>query len=301
VSSVNVVNIDRLSLRYGKRLGVDCLDMAIPAGEICGFLGPNGAGKTTTIRVLMGLLRPASGAASILGLDCWRQSPRIKCDVGYLPSDVRLYPWFTGDLALALVAKVRDQNLMLFGRSLMERLRLDPTLPVRKMSRGTRQKLGLVLALAHRPQLLILDEPTEGLDPLVRDELARTLRELTAQGHTVLFSSHMLSEVDLLCDRVVVVREGRTIASEPVEFLRQRAPRTVTLRFADDATAAAITPPPFLHVIERRGNTWHCDLFGASPELVHWAAQQPLQDIAIGPASLESLFRSFYQPRKEPS
>src|SRR5262249_8591648 len=156
--------------------------------------------------------------------------------------------------------------------------------PVRKMSRGTRQKLGIVIALAHRPRLLILDEPTEGLDPLVRDELARTLRELTAQGHTVLFSSHMLSEVEQLCDRVVVVREGRTIASEPVDFLRRQAPRAVTLRFTNAAAASAIAPPSFLHVIEHAGDTWHCDLHGASPELVRWAANQPLQDISIGPA-----------------
>jgi ABC-2 type transport system ATP-binding protein len=182
---LNVVNTERLSLSYGRRVGIETVDLQVAEGEIFGFLGPNGAGKTTTIRVLIGLLRPSSGKATILGLDCWRQSHRIKRQIGYLPGDLRIYPWFTAESALRITGRIRGQDLAPFGGLLTERFLLDPALVVRKMSRGTRQKLGIVLALAHRPRLVVFDEPASGLDPLMRDELARCLRELAAQGHTV--------------------------------------------------------------------------------------------------------------------
>ena len=296
---MNVVNMERLSLWYGKRVGIETVDLQVAEGEIFGFLGPNGAGKTTTIRVLLGLLRPSSGTATILGLDCWRQSHRIKRQIGYLPGDLRLYPWFTAESALRIIGRIRGQDLAPFGGLLTERFLLDPTLVVRKMSRGTRQKLGIVLALAHRPQLVVLDEPTSGLDPLMRDELARCLRELAAQGHTVFFSSHSLSEVEQLCDRVAVVREGRIAANEPVDSLRRQAHRAVSLRFRDALSANNVAVPAFLGVVERTGTTWQCDLVGGTPELVRWAAEQPIDDMTIGPPSLERLFRQFYQAREE--
>jgi beta-exotoxin I transport system ATP-binding protein len=296
---VNVINTECLSRWYGKRVGIETVDLQVNEGDIFGFLGPNGAGKTTTIRVLLGLLRPSSGAATILGLDCWRQSHRIKRQIGYLPGDLRLYPWFTAESALRLVGRIRGQDLAQFGAVLTERFLLDPRLVVRKMSRGTRQKLGIVLALAHRPQLVVLDEPTFGLDPLMRDELARCLRELAADGHAVFFSSHSLSEVEQLCDRVAVVRAGRIVANEQVDTLRRKACRAVSLRFRDIESANNIAIPDFLGVVDRTGTTWQCDLVGSAPELVRWAAQQPIDDIAIGPPNLESLFRRFYQAGEE--
>jgi ABC-2 type transport system ATP-binding protein len=296
---VNVINTERLSRWYGKRVGIEVVDLQVAEGEIFGFLGPNGAGKTTTIRVLLGLLRPSSGTATILGLDCWRQSHRIKRQIGYLPGDLRLYPWFTAESALRIIGRIRGQDLTPFGGLLTERFLLDPTLVVRKMSRGTRQKLGIVLALAHRPQLAVLDEPTSGLDPLMRDELAGCLRELAAQGHTVFFSSHSLSEVEQLCDRVAVVREGRIAANEPVDSLRRQARRAVSLRFRDALAANNVAVPAFLGLVDRTGTTWQCDLVGGTPELVRWAAQQPIDDMTIGPPSLERLFRQFYQAREE--
>ena len=296
---MNVVNTERLSLWYGKRVGIETVDLQVAEGEIFGFLGPNGAGKTTTIRVLLGLLRPSRGTATILGLDCWHQSYRIKRQIGYLPGDLRLYPWFTAESALRLIGQIRGQDLMQFGSLLTERFLLDPTLVVRKMSRGTRQKLGIVLALAHRPQLVVLDEPTSGLDPLMRNELAHCLRELAAQGHTVFFSSHSLSEVEQLCDRVAVVREGRIAANEPVDSLRRQARRAVSLRFRDALSANNIAVPAFLSLADRTGTTWQCDLVGGTPELVRWAAEQPIDDMTIGPPSLEHLFRQFYQAREE--
>jgi ABC-2 type transport system ATP-binding protein len=292
---VNVINTENLSRHYGRRVGVEAVDLAVPEGEIFGFLGPNGAGKTTTIRLLLGFLRPSAGRARVFGLDCWRQSKLVKRDVGYLPGDLRLYPWMTLESALKIIGAVRGIDLAKAGRALAERFRLETKLRVRKMSRGTRQKLGLVMALAHEPRLLVLDEPTSGLDPLIRQELTACLRERAACGHTVFFSSHTLSEVEQLCDRVAIVRDGRIVADQTLQAMRRRARRSVTLEFADAASAGRIETPRFLAVTSRSDRRWSCELVGGTGELVRWAAQQPLEDIAIGPPDLESLFRRYYQ------
>ena len=292
---MNVVTTQRLSLRYGRRVGIEAVDLLVPEGEIFGFLGPNGAGKTTTIRVLLGMLRPGSGTATIFGLDSWRDSHRIKRQVGYLPGDLRLYPWLTAERALRIGSQVRGQDIERVGRELAVRFQLDTSLAVRRMSRGTRQKLGVVLALAHQPRLLVLDEPTSGLDPLMRDELASCMRELAANGHTVFFSSHTLSEVEQLCHRVAVVRAGRVVAADTIDTLRRQARRTVTLQFCNAAAASSVVPPDFLEILERSGPRWTCDLVGSAPVLVRWAAEQPIDDMTIAPPSLESLFRRFYQ------
>ena len=177
-----------------------------------------------------------------------------------------------------------------------ERFQLELNLRVRKMSRGMRQKVGLLLAMSHRPRLLVLDEPTSGLDPLMQDELGRVLREFAKQGHTVFFSSHTLSEVEQLCDRVAIVREGRIVADETLSELRRRAARSVTLFFSDQASADATAPPNFLQRFTREGNRWRCELHGPAQPLVQWAAQQSIVDLDVGRPDLETLFRSYYQP-----
>ena len=291
---------EQLSLNYGSRTGIADVDLHVPPGEIFGFLGPNGAGKTTTIRILLGLLQPSHGRARIFGLDCWSQSPRIKADLGYLPGDVRLYPWFTGNRALRIVSSIRGRKLTPRGLELLDRFQLDPSVPVRKMSKGMRQKLGIVLALVHQPRLLILDEPTSGLDPLMCDQLYACLREASAAGSTIFFSSHTLSEVELLCNRIAIVRRGQIVADETMETLRRRARRTVVLRFREEASARGISPPDFLHVSHREGVLWQGELVGTPPQLMGWAAGQPLEDISISPPSLESLFRRFYDADQPP-
>lgn len=242
---MNAIATEQLSLSYGKRTGIEGVDLRVPQGEIFGFLGPNGAGKTTTIRILLGLLKPSQGSAQIFGQDCWSQSAKIKQGIGYLPGDLRLYPWFTGRRALRIVSSVRGKDLAVRGQELLERFQLDGNVPVRKMSRGMRQKLGIVLALVHEPQLVILDEPTSGLDPLMCDELYGCLRELTSTGATVFFSSHTLSEVELLCNRVAIVRGGKIIADETMDALRKRVHRSVVLRYRDAEVAARIVMPDF--------------------------------------------------------
>lgn len=288
-----------LTRRYGARLGVDGVNLAVDAGEVFGFLGPNGAGKTTTIRLLMGFLRPHAGQAEIGGLDCWRHSARLKRDVGYLPGDLRLYPWLTLTTATSIVSQTRGMNISARASELAERFELEPTLPVRKMSRGTRQKLGLVLAMAHRPRLLILDEPTSGLDPLMQSRLADLVREAASAGAAVFFSSHTLSEVESLCDRVAIVRRGKVIVDESLDALRHRAPRVVELQYGDEHAASAAVLPDFLQVVERRGAVCRCELEGTTPPLVTWAHQQPLVDIRIGRPDLESVFHRLYHVGEE--
>ena len=282
-----------LSKRYGERVGIDSLSLNIPPGSVFGFLGPNGAGKTTTIRLLLGLLRPTSGHAAVLGLDAWRDGPRLRSEVGYLPGDLRLYPWMRARSSLEIFGQVRRQRIVEAGLALCERFELETEVLVRDMSRGMRQKLGLVLALAHAPRLLILDEPTASLDPPMQQVLYEYLLERAEEGVTVFFSSHSLSEVEGLCDTVAILREGRLVVHEDLESLRKRARRTVVLRWRDEE-AARRPAPKFLEIASRDGLEWHCKLSGGAMELVKWSAGQPLADLTVGKPDLDSLFRQFY-------
>lgn len=290
---MGAIIIEGLSKRYGERVGIDSLSLSIPRGAVFGFLGPNGAGKTTTIRLLLGLLRPTQGHAVVLGLAAWREGPRVRADIGYLPGDLRLYPWMTAHSSLEIFGQVRRLHILEAGLALCERFALETEVRVRNMSRGMRQKLGLVLALAHAPRLLILDEPTASLDPPMQQVLYEYLLERAEEGVTVFFSSHSLSEVEGLCDTVAILREGRLVVHEDLESLRKRARRTVVLRWRDEE-AARRPAPKFLEIASRDGLEWHCKLSGAAMELVKWSAGQPLADLTVGKPDLDSLFRQFY-------
>lgn len=296
---MSIIEIDRLTKRYGRRTGVDSLSLEVPAGQIFGFLGPNGSGKTTTIRVLLGLLRATQGTARIFGLDCWRDSHRIKADVGYLPGDLRLYPWLTGAAGLAFLERLTDQSLKRSGTDLADRFDLDMELRVEKMSRGTRQKLGLVLTLVRSPKLLVLDEPTSGLDPLMQDQLHELLRQLAADGHTVFFSSHTLGEVERLCDRVVILKHGRMVADESMADLRAKARRVVTIAWQSARAARETAPPACIEVHKRDDDSWSASLDGSAVELVQWAAAQRIADLSIGQPDLTAVFQQYYR-RREP-
>ena len=291
---MTIISTDALTKHYGTRVGIEELELKIDAGSVFGFLGPNGSGKTTTIRLLLGLLRPSSGRATVLGLDCWRDSRRIKAEVGYLPGDLRMYPWMTLASALRIFGRIRRRDIVDYGMALAQQFQLEPKLRVRNMSRGMRQKLGLILALAHRPKLLILDEPTMALDPPMQSALYEILRERAEEGATVFFSSHSLAEVEYLCDRVAILRNGRMVADETLDSLRDRACRVVTLRWNSATQHTPPSLPSFLNLDERRGEDWHCTLTGEVMELVQWSAVQPLEDITIGRPDLDTVFRQYY-------
>lgn len=295
LSPMTVISTDNLTMSYGARRGIRDVSLSVNSGEIFGFLGPNGAGKSTTIRLLTGFLRASSGTASILNHDCWHDSTAVRRQVGYVSGDVRLYPWLTLHRALQFVGEVRRTDIQPYGQELARRFRLEPDLPVRKMSRGNRQKVALVLALAHRPQLAILDEPTSGLDPLMQDVLTECLREMAAEGRTVFFSSHTLSEVEALCARVAIVRDGSIVACEDIEQLRRRAPRVAHVTFDSEDAARTADWPEFVRLQDRFQNVCHLHMEGSAIRLIAWASQQPhVSDLDISPPSLEAVFRRYY-------
>ncbi len=290
------IHIESLTRRYGARRGVENVCLSIPAGSLYGFLGPNGAGKTTTIRVLLGFLRATSGSATILGLDAWRDSARIKADVGAIPGDLRLWNWLSGNLALRLFGQIRGVDLRERGRALADELELDLRVKVRAMSRGMRQKLGLILALAHNPKVLILDEPTTALDPLMQDRLRAILRRMAHAGTTVFFSSHTLSEVEDLCERVAIVRKGLIVADSTLTALRATARHDVDIQWPVSASspAAPERAPEFLRLSRQTRDRWIGTLDGDVNPLLEFLATRPVADVRIAKPDLETLFRRYY-------
>ena len=288
-----VISARGLSKSYGARLGVRGVSLEVARGSVFGFIGPNGAGKTTTIRLLLGFLRASEGEARVLGRDCWRESHLIKRDVGYLPGDLRLSPWMNGESACQIFGAARRLDLRAACAELAEYFDLDLAVPARSMSRGMRQKLGLILALAHRPSVLVLDEPTSALDPLTQDLLYRRLLEMAGDGCTVFFSSHVLSEVQDLCERVAIIRGGSIVADETVAALRGRAKRNVVIEWAGQPPALSEAPAD-LQVREPRDAVWKCELAGEVPPLLSWLRDREVVDLAIEPPDLDSLFKRYY-------
>src|SRR5262249_44541006 len=215
-----IVQTEGLTKNYGSNRGINDVSVTIDEGEVFGFLGPNGAGKTTTIRVLMALLRADAGTARIASLDSWQQSVEIKRFVGYLPGELALDPNLTGGQILEYFGHLRGGVDQAYLKQLIERLGLDPTRKFRQYSSGNKRKIGIVQAFMHRPRLLILDEPTNGLDPLNQQEFDRMVREVRAEGRTVFLSSHILTEVEQTCDHVAIIREGRLVRVGSVTELK---------------------------------------------------------------------------------
>ena len=292
-----IIETESLTRRYGKRRGIESITLSVPEGSLFGFLGPNGAGKTTAIRVLLGFLRPTAGSATIFGHDCWRDSRQAKSDIGYLPGDLRLYAWMNGMEALRMFGGIRGRDMLVLGRQLAEQFDLDLSVLVRSMSRGMRQKLGLILVLAHKPRLLMLDEPTSSLDPLMQAQLHQHLRSMAAAGHTVFFSSHTLSEVELLCDRIAIIREGILVANATLDELRVRAGHVVSIRWKDELAASHTDPPAFLDLQTRERLTWTATLQGPVQDLMAWLSARPIDDLTITRPDLEMLFRQYYESR----
>jgi len=230
---VSTIVTDGLTKSYGRRRGIEDLTMTVEPGEIYGFLGPNGAGKTTTIRTLLDLLHPTAGTARIFGLDSRRDSVAIRRRLGNLPGDFGFGRQTTGKEALALLSRLRGVDRLDRAEDLARRFRADLERPLGHLSRGNRQKVGLILSVFHEPDLLILDEPTSGLDPLMQEEFLALISEERERGCTVFLSSHELDEVERVCDRVGIIRDGRLITVERVADLVGRTQRRVTVEFAE--------------------------------------------------------------------
>ncbi len=294
---MHAIQTQGLTKQYGDVRALAGVDLCVPAGSIFGFLGPNGAGKTTTMRILVGLLRATGGHATVLGRDVWRESTAIRRRIGYLSGEVHLYEWMTGRRFVTWCDATRGGG----GAKEIERLalRLDLNLDrrIRDYSRGMKQKLGLISALAHRPELLILDEPTTALDPLVQQTLYDELRAAASDGRTVLFSSHTLSEVEQLCDRVAIIRAGRIIEEGEISRLRGQAVRRVELRIANSEWRKQTPPDDWVAGESHDGmvtGAWK----GPVPGLLSWLSSLPVEDVMIGSPDLEDLFAAYYRDEK---
>ncbi|QEC46926.1 ABC transporter ATP-binding protein [Baekduia soli] len=290
-----VVQTDRLTKRYGGARGIEDLSMTVRPGEIFGFLGPNGAGKTTTIRTLLDLLHPTSGSARLFGLDSHRDSRAIRARLGNLPGDFSYEPRVTGRAALEHVAALRGVRDLRRADALAERFRADLSRRIGDLSRGNRQKVGLIQALFHEPELLILDEPTGGLDPLMQEEFLAVIGEERDRGATVLLSSHDLDEVQRACDRVAMVRDGRLIAVEDVAAMRARAHREVSVRFAGPVAAAELAALPGVTDLRTTADTVHFHVSGPIDPVIKAIARHEVGDLEVTRPTLEELFLSYYR------
>src|SRR4051812_44258696 len=235
-----VIRTERLTKSYGAHRGIVDVDLEVDAGEVFGFLGPNGAGKTTTIRTLLDLIRPTSGRAFVFDIETTVDPVSIHRRIGYIPGEFALYDRLTGGQTIQYFANLRGGVDRTYRDSLIERLDIDPSRRFKELSKGNKQKIGLVIALQHKPELLILDEPTSGLDPLVQQTFYKLVHEAQAEGRTVFLSSHILSEVERTCDRVGIIRDGVLVKVDRTDALRDLAHHEVELRFpAGDGAGAA--------------------------------------------------------------
>jgi beta-exotoxin I transport system ATP-binding protein len=289
-----VVHTESLTKRYGRVLALDGLSLDVRRGEVVGFLGPNGAGKTTTLRLLMGYLRPTAGWARVHGLDCWRDTVAVHARTGYLPGDLRLWPRMSTQAIAAHLARLRGLDHDPSTADLAKRFDLDLDRPVGELSKGNRQKAGIVLALLGDPHLLLLDEPTSGLDPLVQQEFHRMLRERADAGTAVLLSSHILSEVERVADRVAIIRSGRLLMTESLAGLREKARHTVEVRFGSAPPPDAFAGVPGITDVRLDGRVLHCTMQGVVDPLIKALGHYHVLDLNSREADLEDTFLALY-------
>jgi ABC-2 type transport system ATP-binding protein len=297
----NIIETINLTHRYGDFTAVKDVNLTIYEGEIFGFLGPNGAGKTTTIRMLLDFIRPDEGSAKLFGMDSVEQSVEIRKRVGFLPAELALWENQTGKQYIKWLSSIHNKDLMPEAKRLAERLQFDLNRKLSGMSTGMKRKIGIIAAMAHKPPLLILDEPTNGLDPLMQAEFHRLMREVRQEGRTVFLSSHMLTEVEEICDRVAIIRDGEIQAVETIEKLTRVSFRWLTLTFAN-----AIEPNGFREVdgvtnFDVDGRSIRMKVAGDAniDQLVKLAAQHTVEDLTFEQPTLEEIFLAFYGERSE--
>lgn len=292
MAQVAAIRTHDLSKHFGKVRALEGLSLDVNPGEVFGFLGPNGAGKTTTIRLLLGLLRPSGGRAEIFGLDAHRQTVAVHRRVAYVPGEANLWPSLTGAETLHLLGRVQGQVDAIYRDRLIERFELDPAKRVRTYSKGNRQKVILIAALMTRADLLILDEPTSGLDPLMEQAFRESVDEARAEGQTVLLSSHILSEVEALCDRVAILRKGVMVEVGTLSQLRHLSALSVEATFA--GPAPSLSGVPGVTAIQTTGNQVRCQVRGSVHPLLQMLAAADTRQLLCREPSLEELFLALY-------
>ena len=296
-----IIEVDRLTKSYGGKRGIVDVSFDVGEGEVFGFLGPNGAGKTTTIRILMALLRADGGSARIAGLDVWEKSIDVKKLVGYVPGEPSLDPGLTGGQILEYFANLRGGVDRAYLKSLIQRLDLDTSRKFRQYSSGNKRKVVLIQAFMHKPRVLILDEPTNGLDPLNQQEFDAMVREARNEGRTVFLSSHILSEVEKTCTRVGIIREGRIVRIGGVAEVKAIKRYEITITFADAVPADAFKSLAGVSEVENvnDGRSVRIAMTGAADAVVKAAARYPVVSLTSYEPSLEEVFLRYYEAEGE--
>ena len=289
-----IIQTEKLTKTYGSHRGIIDIDLEVSEGEAFGFLGPNGAGKTTTIRTLLDHIRPTSGRATVFGIETTADPVAIHRRIGYLPGEFTLYDKLTGGQTIEYFANLRGGVDPAYQADLVARLDVDPTRKFKEYSKGNKQKIGLVVALQHRPDLLVLDEPTSGLDPLVQQTFYEVIREAKAEGRTIFLSSHILSEVEKTCDRVAIIRDGRLVKVDRVEALRDLAHHEVELRFAGEVPIGAFAGLPGVSDVTTEEHLLRMRVSGPITPVVREAAKYELLDFVSREPSLEETFLAMY-------
>ena len=290
------IQAEGLSKRYGETLALDGLDLAIEPGEVYGYLGPNGAGKTTTIRLLLGIHRPTRGRAALFGIDAWADPVEAHRRVAYVSGEPFLWPGMTGAETIEFLARLHGGTDRAYRDELVQRFELDTKKKVRALSKGNRQKVQLVAALATRADLLLLDEPTSGLDPLMEMAFRECIREAKERGQAVFLSSHILSEVEALCDRVGILREGRLVDQGTLAELRHLSTQTVDVTFSD--RVPQLPPLPGVQVNPAGPNALRFEVSGSVGPVINALAGHPVTALVSREPSLEEIFVHHYQGRE---
>jgi ABC-2 type transport system ATP-binding protein len=290
-----MLRTEHLTKDYGRFRALDDLCLEVAAGEVFGVLGPNGSGKTTALRLALGFLRPTAGTARVGGHDSWHDSVAARALVAYLPGELRLYENMTGRQLIAFLSALRGRPPRDDLDTLARRFDIDLSRPLASLSSGMKRKVALLHLLIADVPLLIMDEPTNALDPTMRDELLEQVRRARDRGQTVVFSSHVLSEVEQVCDRVAVLRQGRLVHLQRMDDLRQG--RRVYARYAAGTTppeTAALPPLPGLQVLARKDSRLTLEHTGPLPELLGWLARQPLAELHVEPLGLASVYARYH-------
>lgn len=287
-----VIRTENLTKRYGRERGIDGLGLEVRKGEILGFLGPNGAGKTTTIRILLDFIRADSGNAVLFGMDAHRDSARIKARIGYLPGEYGMYEKMTGAEYLRFIASLRRDTAS-FAHALAQSLGLDITKRVKSFSHGTKQKLAIVQAFMHDPELLILDEPTNGLDPLVQQTFYNLILDEKKRGKTIFMSSHVLTEVEKVCDRVAILKQGKLIATHDIAALKKCKMKTVEIDFSDEPDEALFRMDG-VRKIEKNGKSIRLHVDSNINEVLRAISMHPVENMTFHDARLEDIFMEYY-------
>jgi ABC-2 type transport system ATP-binding protein len=291
-----VIIIDQLQKSYGKIQAVRGISMSVERGEIFGFLGPNGAGKTTTIRCMLDVIRPSAGTIRVLGLDAQRDALALHQRIGYLPGDVRLPGQMTGKQVINYFSRLQGLEPVLLNE-LVARFDVEMKRPMKGYSKGMRQKIGVVLAFMCDPEVLILDEPTSGLDPLLQKVFNEFLLEEQARGKTVFMSSHIMSDVEKVCQRVAVIRQGELVTVEEVEKLREKAGQRVTVEFGDTVAPEELAHIPGVSMVSKNNNnsSYHFNISGNMDPLIKALSHHEVVRLQAEEAPLEEVFLKFYE------